>query len=316
MFNKKSVVLNGVSDNSQKGILSIEQDGENIYGNVRLYNFNSEPNGIISLGIYNDDKVIKAGLTRLSDMFFGFKSELKTIPQNFSCAVINFVGGEPRPLLYGNSNGYFDKERVFDEVISKLKSTKSASQIEEILDNYDINYDDEESEQIDKEISKNIAPDDIALCQTDCQKQCENCEYKKYYMSHSISLDERMKILDEDKNNIEKPMNFYDEMKGHIDKLFSNNPSEDYLQNLLPNSKFVRVALDENNYYVLGLIYNESLVKYICYGVPGIYQKEPPRQLSGYPVWFPIDQEKPQGFGYWLTYQDADSGESVKALIV
>lgn len=316
MFNKKSIVLNGVSDNSQKGILSIEQDGDNVYGNIRLFNFNSEPNGIISLGIYNDDKVIKAGLTRLSDMFFGFKSELKKIPQNFSCAVVNFVGGEPRPLLYGNSDGYFDKDRVFDEVISKLKSTKSTSQIEEILDKYDINYTDEENKQIDSEIEQNITQDDIAMCQSGCEKQCEKCEYKKYYISHAVSLDETTKTIDEGENDIEKTKNFYEEMKEHIDKLFSNNPSENYLQSLLPNSKFVRVDLDENNYYVLGLIYSDNIVKYICYGVPGIYQKDPPRQLSGYPVWFPIDQEKPQGFGYWLTYQDADSGESVKALIV
>ena len=106
-------------------------------------------------------------------------------------------------------------------------------------------------------------------------------------------------------------------MKGQIDNLFANNPTEDYLQELIPNSKWVKVGLEnEEDYYVLGLIYEKEKLMYISYGVPGVYQKVPPRELSGFPVWFPLDENKPQGFGYWLSYQDADSGESVKAVII
>ena len=72
---------------------------------------------------------------------------------------------------------------------------------------------------------------------------------------------------------------------------------------------------ESGDYYVLGLIYEEDELKYVCYGVTGIYQKNPPRELSGYPVWFPLDKEKREGFGYWLTYQDAESGKSVKAIV-
>ena len=85
---------------------------------------------------------------------------------------------------------------------------------------------------------------------------------------------------------------------------------------MIPNSKWVRVEFDgEGDYYILGLIYEGENIKYVCYGVPGIYQKTPPKQLSGYPVWFPLDNEKRESFGYWLTYQDAESGESIKAIV-
>ena len=314
MFNKKSIVLNGVSNSSQKGILSIEQNGDIVSGNIRLYNFYSEPNGIISLGIYDDNKVVKAGLTRVSDMFFSFKSELKSIPRSFSCAVVNFVSGEPKPILYGNSDGYFEHDKVLEEVISNLTNTSSVEEIEEVLDKYNIQYEDDEKEEIEQEIEKNITKEDIKFCNFKDEKDCENCEYKKYYQSQFNSLENHTLSISEDEP-ISKP-SFYEEMREHFDKLFANNPSEEYLQKLLPNSKFVRVDLEENNYYVLGLIYSNDKIKYICYGVPGIYQTTPPRQLSGYPVWFPLDQDKPQGFGYWLSYQDAESGESVKALIV
>ena len=314
MYNKKSIVLNGL-DSDQKGILTLQQDEGGVSGNIRLYNFNAEPSGIISLGIYQNDTVIKAGLTRISDMFFAFKSELKIIPSNFSCALINFVGGEPRPLLYGTSDGFFEKEKIFDEVISNLNKSSSAQQVENVLNKYGVDFAENEKELIEKEIDKHITSDDVALCANFSEQKCENCEYKKFFMSQVNKVESYAKIT-EDNANINENKTFYDEIKDHVDKLFRDNPTEDYLQKLLPNSKFVRVALDENNYYVFGIIYENDEIKYICYGVPGIYQKNPPRQLSGAPVWFPIDQEKPEGFGYWLSYQDAESGDSVKALIV
>ncbi len=314
MYNKKSIVLNGL-DSDQKGILTLQQEEGGVSGNIRLYNFNAEPSGIISLGIYQNDTVIKAGLTRISDMFFAFKSELKIIPSNFSCALINFVGGEPRPLLYGTSDGFFEKEKIFDEVISNLNKASSAQQVENVLNKYGVDFAENEKELIEKEIDKHITSDDVALCANFSEQKCENCEYKKFFMSQVNKVESYAKITN-DNTNINENKTFYDEIKDHVDKLFRDNPTEDYLQKLLPNSKFVRVALDENNYYVFGIIYENDEIKYICYGVPGIYQKNPPRQLSGAPVWFPIDQEKPEGFGYWLSYQDAESGDSVKALIV
>lgn len=318
MFNKKSIVLNGVEDISCKGILSIEKNGDNVTGDLRLYNFNSEPNGIISLGIYSDDKVYKAGLTRIGDMFFSFKSELNKIPLNFSCAVVNFDGGEPKPLLYGNSNGYENFDKIFDAVIDKLKNVSSSQKVEEILDEYNINFSDEEQEEIDKEIERNMTDLDTRLMCENEVKDCENCEYKKFYLSNTCVSQKNIQSheIDEQEKEDEMEISFYEDMKEHIEKLFENNPHEDYLENLLPNSKFVRVELEENNYYVLGLIYEENEIKYICYGVPGIYQKNPPKQLTGNPIWFPIDEDKEEGFGYWLSYQDAQTGENVKAIVV
>ena len=49
MLNKKSIVLNGVENRSQRAVLTIECDGEMANGRVRLYNFGVEPRGIISL---------------------------------------------------------------------------------------------------------------------------------------------------------------------------------------------------------------------------------------------------------------------------
>lgn len=306
MINKKSIVLNGVENKSQRAVLTIECDGEMTNGRVRLYNFGVEPRGIISLGINDGKNVVKAGLTHSSGMLFTFKSDIKRIPDKFSCAIINFVDGEPKPLLYGFSDGYQDKEKVFEQVIDSLSYAKNTKDIEKVLDDYQIDYEEKEKKEIEKEIDKAMN-EDVSIC----TKGCDNCEYKKFYLLHV------RKMENEDNEIKDKSNKFYDEMKEQIDSLFANNPSEDYLMELLPNSKWVKVNIDDNgDYYVLGLIYDEDKLKYICYGVPGVYQKYPPRELSGYPVWFPLDENKPEGFGYWLSYQDSDSGESVKAVVI
>lgn len=304
MLSKKSIVLNGVSEKDKRAVLSLECDGEMASGSLRLYNFGTEPRGIISLGIYHNNEVIKAGLTHKGGMLFNFSCNLTSIPTSFSCAVVNFLDGEPKPILYGNSDGYGGEEMVFNEVISSLSKAQNISDVENILDRHEVDYEDNLKEEIENNI-------DLCLREGACS-DCENCQYKKFYYNS-------FNLLNEDKidEKIIQNEKFYIEMKPQIDELFANNPSEDYLENLIPNSKWVKVSLESGeDYYVLGLIYEENNLKYICYGVPGVFQKNAPRELSGYPVWFPLDEERPQGFGYWLSYQDADSGESVKAVVV
>ena len=306
MVNKKSIVLNGVNDKSQRAVLTIECNGEISSGRVRLYNFGVEPQGIISLGINDGKTVTKAGLTHSSGMLFTFICELKQIPNNFSCAIVNFVNGEPKPILYGCSEGYKDKEEIFDQVITSLNKSKNVSEVESVLDTYGVDYEGDEKVEIESLIDKEVSA---------CQKDCDNCEYKKFYLSHTKKMSNDN--AENDKGEVAIENKFYNEMKKQIDDLFANNPSENYLEQLLPNSKWVKVSIDDNgDYYVLGLLYEGENLKYICYGVPGVYQKYPPRELSGYPIWFPLDENSPEGFGYWLSYQDANSGESVKAVVI
>ncbi len=314
MLSKKSVVLSGKDNSKQKAVLSMECDGMMLRGKVRLYNFASEPRGIISLGIYHHEKVIKAGLTKVSTMLFSFQTQIEKIPDKFSCAVVNFVGGEPAPILYGTSDGN-TSEDIFAEVISSLKEATSVQEVEDVLGQYGIDYDEEEQKEIEKAIDDEMAKNDEEAC-----GRCEECKYKKYYMEHVTSLTSiaaaEEKLESEEKKIIEEKPSFYSEIKDQIEKLFNENKEEEYLEELIPNSKWVKVEVEDGgDYYVFGLLYEENKLRYVCYGVPGVYQKNPPRELSGYPVWFPLDEGRREGFGYWLTYQDADSGESIKAIV-
>lgn len=293
---RKSLVLNSVDQSKEKAVLTIEGDSENLKGRVRLYNFGVLPKGILTLGIYSNGKVYKAGLTHQSGMLYTFLVDENVFNDQFSCAVVNVFNGLIKPILFGSSQG---KSEGLSQVVKAIKSAENIDQVEQVLDEYGVDFEDEEKAEIEQAIDKEFECD-----------ACKNCKYKQYFYSTQMAEGQEQEIQEPKENK-----NFYQELKPQIEKLFSQNKEEEYLEKIFPNSKWVRVALENDDYYVFGLIKSEGSVKYICYGVPGVFQKTPPRELSGFPSWLPLDSQNEEGFGYWLTYQDVESGESVKAIV-
>ncbi len=110
---------------------------------------------------------------------------------------------------------------------------------------------------------------------------------------------------------------FYEQVKSQIDDLFEQYSREETLEQLLPNSKWVRVRYENSqNFYVLGLIYEDDEIKYISYGLPADNPNKPPLDLQEYAQWLPLDVSNPQQSGYWLVYQSADSGESIQVEVI
>lgn len=282
---KKSVVLQAVGG-KEKAVLSLESKEDMVVGRLRLYNFSEEPKGILSLGFSANGKVVKAGLTKNSAMLYTFQTDRENVNERFSCAVVNSYKGEVAPLLYGCSEGKPSKEEMIAGALELYEKPLAIGAMEETLDENNIEYDEDLKSEIQSAIEEVMQED-----------KCENCKYRKCFVEE------------------EKP-SFYFKLKEQIDRVFKDNPEEEYLGKIIPNSKWVKVEYaKEGDYYVIGLVYDQEHISYLCYGVPGVYQKTPPQELSGYPVWLPLDSEKKEGFGYWLVYQNAETGESIKAII-
>ena len=297
MFSKKSLVLIGMKNENEKAVLSLEKKGDMFEGRVRLYNFSSEPCGILSIGFYLNGKVLKAGLSRVSSNLYNFKTDILDLEEDFSCAVVNFYEGELKPLLYGSTKALEDNvEKIGKLMTEEFNEKVSVKKVEKVLDENGIDYDENLKEEIENEIDKNLCRD------------CLNCSYRKAF------YEKEKQVRKNDVEDVEK--NFFDEIKTQVDGLFEKNEREEFLEKIIPNSKWVKVEYEQSgDYYILGLIYDEDRLKYIVYGVPGVYQKDPPKELSGYPIWLPLDEEKRESFGYWLSYQDAETGESVRAVV-
>ena len=104
---------------------------------------------------------------------------------------------------------------------------------------------------------------------------------------------------------------FYIRMKDEIEKVLSSYPEEEALENTVENSKWVRITYGDGKFYVFGVLYSGGKPQYICYGVPATDSRRPPESLSGMASFIP---SSPEGgdVGYWVMYQDAATGASVK----
>ena len=294
MVYKKSVVLTSVNKGKEKGVLTLEYDGGEIVGNVKLYNFSAEPEGILSIGILNNGKVLKAGLTYENAGFYTFKLNGTNDITNFSCALVNLVKGEAKPLLQGVCGNIPTSEERLANSLSVFEENPTYENVKNTLDSNGIYFDNQE--EIEKLIDTEIS---------NCDSKCSECKYRDAFfkLEDSISNEEEMETED----------TFFDGIKEQIETLFDKFPEEEILKEIIPDSKWVKIDYEEKGeYYVVGLLYEDNKVKYVCYGVPSIYSDEPPKDLKGFSQWLPIDSGKEKSFGYWLTYQDAETGENVK----
>ena len=103
--------------------------------------------------------------------------------------------------------------------------------------------------------------------------------------------------------------NFYLSVKPQLDEIFVCYPEEDMLNNLVPNSRWVRINTSDG-YYVVGLVLDGDSVSYICYGVPSTDRCAPPQEIADFAVWLSLGGN--DGRGYWLIYQDALTGKCLK----
>lgn len=110
-------------------------------------------------------------------------------------------------------------------------------------------------------------------------------------------------------SNQEK-LDFLNEIIYQLDELIQQNPEDEILNNIIPNSKFVKI--ENESPYVLGLIYEDNVLKYIAYGVPATYNQLPPKDLGEHYQWLPINPRDVMSDGYFMIFQDALTGTLVE----
>ena len=103
--------------------------------------------------------------------------------------------------------------------------------------------------------------------------------------------------------------NFYLSVKPQLDEIFVCFPECDDLEEVVPNSKWAKIQV-EDGFYVVGLILDGEVVRYISYGVPATKNSCPPSEIRDVAVW--LDDGKKERNGYWVIYQDAMTGQCLK----
>lgn len=104
---------------------------------------------------------------------------------------------------------------------------------------------------------------------------------------------------------------FYQRMKGEIERLLAAYPAEERLERVVGNSRWVKINYGGEKFYVFGVMYEDGSPQYICYGVPSTDSRRPPESLKGLASFIPAARDGSKD-GFWVMYQDAATGASVK----
>jgi hypothetical protein len=105
--------------------------------------------------------------------------------------------------------------------------------------------------------------------------------------------------------------NFYYRIKDKLDDILHAYPDDTELMGIIPDSKIVKIAYDDADYYIVGVLTSEGRTTHILYGVPGVKSVQPPASAKGLCQWLPLDNSRE--YGYWLIFQNAETSEISKA---
>lgn len=330
MESAKTIILSNKTNKNFKAILNLNS----ARGSIKFFNGYLQ-NKNYALGIKQDGNVLKVPLVldnNNSEFDFLQKVDLK---KEVVCAVVDVTNAFcPELVLSGSLNTVSENNKIEDAFV--VKKPEDTSQL----------YTEDSDEEIENIVEKNIQEDMNSVY----FDTCSNCKYRKAFYEDGVSCNETCACAsskkhstaeisslqlqstenssnlsneieqfggkdEEQKNTVqEENQSFYMQVKPQIDALFEKYEEEEVLQNILPNSKWVKVRYDDGEeYYVLGLIFDESnqIVNYICYGVPSFDYENPPEDIKEYAQWLPIDPNNNSNGGYWIVYQKGLNGETV-----
>lgn len=103
---------------------------------------------------------------------------------------------------------------------------------------------------------------------------------------------------------------FYQKMREEVEGLLSAYQPAEELCAAIEGSKWVKISYGEDSFYVFGVIFSDGVPKYICYGIPAKDNSSPPASMQGLASF--LDVKTQHGAGFWVMYQDAETGASVK----
>ena len=269
------------------GLVKAEKYGNNLRVEVSLLNFAPLTQGKYVCAISDGARVcVMEGLT------FDGACEVDT-GEGFA-SLICFVNDTVAPVasaVCGQFGWAIDGICKEIERQENIKSGEAAA---------NINYDDEALSEVNYYEYGKVDKDGGTVC--------ENKEEEKD--RKGVRKDEKNKsTFKEGKGGLAGGGDFYDRLKEEIENLLNTYPKEENLEGTVENSRWVKIDYGEGKYYVFGVIFGGGKARYICYGVPSKNPDYPPPSLQNCSF---IPAHDGGNEGYWVMYQDAKTGASIK----
>lgn len=295
----------------KKIVIMTEYGKSNCSGIVKFENFAGRTSCFVRiLGIKSGGVIcIKCGedVIYCGDLFEGEKRFNAIYDLNKIIQIAVLIDGAIVSL--GSNRGRFSPNNILND-IHKYYAVKSGAVeqsvvLEEVKEDkvVDVILDEEENSDLQSIETASIdeAIDEVAA---------------SYDENKSAVIEERESTevfaSEEPKKKKSKPAKevqpFYKKIEDNMSELFEKNDRDEELSMLIPDSKWARVSLGDDGYYVVGIIYSEEVPNIICYGVPDKDGANPPQSNENCRQWMEIEKG---GRGYWMMYQSAQTGETL-----
>lgn len=290
---KKVIFLKSLSGNTNTAILTLNKVNNGLDITLDLYNISPQN---LALGLNINNNIYKFPINSKKNQFK--LQNVNNLDSNISCAVVDISNiSSPKAVLSGTYNV---NQQVVDSFANNNQKQEEVPYNRAKLYEYE---DDAVNEQIDSIINMK-----------DCDKNCSNCKYRQAFYEHqdkvnSLSKEEKnSKMFSNTTDNSQE--NFYNEIASQLDEILKNNPKENNLIAMIPNSQWAKINyFNKEGYYCIGIIKDNKEVKYIGYAMPSKISLPPPEDINEYAQFLPIgDGEN----GYYVVYQDAQNGDSIK----
>lgn len=306
---KKIVIMTEYGKSNCSGIVKFENFAGRTSCFVRILGMNT--NGVICIKCGDD--VMYCGELFEGEKRFNAVYDLNKIIQ---IAVLR----EGAIVSLGSNRGRFSPNTIMSDIHKYFAIRSGAVQqtfakreySEEVVAEETPTMAEEDYSQIPAE-ADNTASEQVAQSQ-EVEETMEEKIQEPVAEKQSLDVEETASKNSKAKVAKSEPLTpFYKKIEENMQELFDKNEPDEELPLLIPDSKWVRVSLGEEGYYVVGIIYSDDVPNIICYGVPDKDESNPPQSDENCRQWMEIEKG---GRGYWMMYQSAKTGETITSSIV
>ena len=296
------------------GIVRLEHDSGITELSLSLVNVATLSGGKYILFLFgNNGCVYHFNLPNRPTTFRKSTEYLQGLEKGFACALVVIRLDLPLTVAFGKTSD-------FDFSLSNAKKLIAERCIQERKQNptnlqTPPEYDDEavatvnyfELEQSIKNKSEQIKEkNDATLSNENGNADCGREKEEKEDQSATNFFEDETDCFSSQNNTP-----FFATKLTELENLFKKFPPYTALCGFFPDSRWVKIYYDTERFYVVGLIKENKKEKYICYGVPGEYSPEPPKELKGYCQFIPLSIFDLTGQGFWMMFQDAITGNCI-----
>lgn len=306
----KNIILTSAQENQNiKGILNLETTSTKTLVNLKTYNF-SKTIGKFLLGIKCNEKLFKVALSNDENYII---NEPLNLNQKISAVVVQIENNKPSILIWGSNetsrvwqNSFlFDFEKNEENKKDEIDETSSFFEPLQQTSN-----EDELAKTANHVCNDEICNDSDDFSDYETDEEIEKIVDQSFANFKEENDENQSNQVDENNKS-----EFLNSVEQQINELLNNHDEEKALEEIIPNSKFVKVNSEGENFYIFGVIYENNEIRYIVYGLPGEFNVKPDDEYAKFYQWLPLNQDNPQGYGYYLMYQDAINGNQVEIIL-